>query len=151
MSDTDHPHRPLSDGSASETAPVARPGPMRARAHGHDRPHQSPRRSRAVMVRLSETEHADVAAAAREAGLTPSGYAAEAALAAARGTDKPARQPLRVALAELVATRVEVTRLVRVLAATASGPHQPDGEPAQALGVLARVDWAAAAVVADLP
>jgi ribosomal protein S12 methylthiotransferase accessory factor YcaO len=73
------------------------------------------------MVRLSEAEYTDTATAAREAGLTPSGYAAEAALAAARAEEPPARQPLRVALAELIAARVDLSRLIH-------GPS-PEGVP----------------------
>lgn len=52
-----------------------------------------------------------MADAARCAGLTPSGYAAEAALAAASGQEGAALRPERAALAELVRARVQVRKL----------------------------------------
>jgi hypothetical protein len=70
-----------------------------------------------------------VAEAARGAGLTPSGYAAEAALAAANGVDAPSTAPLREALLELMAARgqvrrfgVNVNQAVRELNATGDVP-----------------------------
>jgi transcriptional regulator with XRE-family HTH domain len=50
-----------------------------------------------------------IEAAARRSGLTTSGFAAEAAIAAARGTQPPASEPWREALAEVMA-RTQVRR-----------------------------------------
>lgn len=83
----------------------------RRRAPGSDRPHVTPRRLRAVLLRYTDDEYRRVADAARCAGLTPSGYAAEAALAAAGGQEAPALRPERAALAELVRARVQVRKL----------------------------------------
>jgi hypothetical protein len=62
-------------------------------------------------LRYTDDEYAEVADAARCAGLTPSGYAAEAALAAASGQEAPALRPERAALAELVRARGQVRKL----------------------------------------
>ncbi len=89
-------------------APVRR---VRRRAPGRDRDHQLPGRPRQIKLRLSHDEYASIAAAARDAGLTPSGYAAETALAAAVGTDPPTATPWRAALAELIEARTQVRRV----------------------------------------
>ena len=101
-------------------------GPAR---RGRDREHLAPGRRRRLFVRLSEVEFADVAAAAHRAGLTPTGYAAEAALAAARGSRPPAAEPWREVLGELLQARAQVRRFganvnqaVRVLQATGEAP-----------------------------
>jgi hypothetical protein len=83
----------------------------RRRAPGRDRTHLTPGRSRAVLLRYTDDEYAEVADAARCAGLTPSGYAAEAALAAANGQDGPTLRPECAALAELVRARGQVRKL----------------------------------------
>ena len=67
-------------------------------------------RGRQVKLRYSEEELGDVAAAAARSGLTPAGFAAEAALAAARGTSPPACEPWRDALLEVMAARTQVRR-----------------------------------------
>lgn len=64
-------------------------GARRARA-GHDRPHATPGRVRRINPSFSADEHADIAAAARRTGLTPTGFCAQAALAVARGNTGPA-------------------------------------------------------------
>lgn len=83
----------------------------RRRAPGRDRTHVMPGRPRAVLLRYTDDEYTEVADAARCAGLTPSGYAAEAALAAANGQEGPALRPERAALAELVRARIQVRKL----------------------------------------
>jgi hypothetical protein len=95
-----------------------------------DRRHQRPGRPRQLKLRLSESEFAELVEAAVDAGLTPSGYAAEAALAAARGTRPSAGQPWRAALGEVMAARAQVRRFgvnvnqaVRVLNATGEAPE----------------------------
>jgi hypothetical protein len=95
-----------------------------------DRRHQRPARPRRLKLRLSESEFAELVDAAVGAGLTPSGYAAEAALATARETRPPADQPWRAALGEVMAARTQVRRFgvnvnqaVRVLNATGEAPE----------------------------
>lgn len=82
-----------------------------------------------MLLRYSDEEYGAVAEAAQAAGLTPSGYAAEAALAAAHGLEAPATAPLREALLELMAARgqvrrfgVNVNQAVRELNATGEAP-----------------------------
>ena len=53
------------------------------RAPGRDRELQRPARTRAMLLRYTESAFAEIGAAARDAGLTPSGYTADAALAMA--------------------------------------------------------------------
>lgn len=77
---------------------------------GRDRRHQRPCRRHRVNLRLTPAEHGALAAAARAAGLTVSGYAAAAALAAAAGVIAPG-SPARQALAELLAARTAVARV----------------------------------------
>ena len=79
-------------------------------AGARDRAHQRPARPRQLKVRRSEAEFAELVEAAVEAGLTPSGYAAEAALATARGAKLPADRPWRAALGEVMSARVQVRR-----------------------------------------
>ncbi len=92
--------------------PVPVPAPrVRRRAPGRDRDHQQPARPRQIKLRVSHHEHAAIAAAARDAGLTPSGYAAEAAIAAATTAQPPSTAPWRTALAELIEARTQVRRI----------------------------------------
>jgi hypothetical protein len=83
----------------------------RRRAPARDRTHVRPGRTRALLLRYTNDEYNEVAEAARCGGLTPSGYAAEAAVAAASGHEGPALRPERAALAELVRARVQVRKL----------------------------------------
>jgi len=55
-----------------------------------------------VLLRLSEHEYEVLAKAAGPAGLTPSGYAAEAALAAARAGAAPGSSQLRAVFEQLL-------------------------------------------------
>lgn len=129
-------------------------GARRVRGVGRDRPLQATGRPRGVSVRLSEAEFADITVTAREAGLTPSGYAAEAILAAARRVDPPDREPLRVALAEMVATRLDLIRVLQLLrGTTTTGEHSASGEADRqaVLRVVLALDRAATAVARDLP
>lgn len=63
------------------------------------------------MLRYTEEEFAAIKQAARDAGLTPTGYAAEAALAAAVGSDAPITAPWRSAMRELMDARAQVRRI----------------------------------------
>ena len=60
------------------------------------------RRPRRVEFSLSDEEFGELGAAAARAGLARGAYAAEAALAVARGVTSPADSPLREALGEFV-------------------------------------------------
>ena len=82
----------------------------RIRSQGRDRDHRHPRRPRLVRVRLGEDEYDVVAAAARASGLTPTGYAAEAALAAARQAGQQAPKADVEAVRELMTTRAQLRR-----------------------------------------
>ena len=82
----------------------------RIRSQGRDRDHRHPRRPRLVRVRLGEDEYDVVAAAARASGLTPTGYAAEAALAAARQAGQQTPSADVEAVRELMTTRAQLRR-----------------------------------------
>ncbi len=83
----------------------------RSRAErGGDRRHQFPGRTKQVFVRLSPTEYDHIAAAAARVDLTPTGYVAETALAAATGTAPSSGQ-----MDTSGATRAELARLQREL------------------------------------
>ena len=84
------------------------PGAGRA---GRYRAHAQPGRTRQVRLRYSDQEYETVAGAADAAGLTTTGYVAEAALAAAAGAEPPTSAPWRDALIELIAARAQVRRI----------------------------------------
>jgi hypothetical protein len=63
-----------------------------------------------VRVWLDEDEYAVIAAAARASGLTPTGYAAEAALAAARRERQQTPHAHVQAVRELMTTRAQLRR-----------------------------------------
>ena len=128
---------------------TARLPPVRRRC-GRDRVHHLPGRLRQIKLRYSEAELADVSAAARRAGLTPSGFAAEAALAAARATAPPASEPWREALTEVMAARAQVRRFganvnqaVRALNATGEPPEWLARAVALAAKAVAELDASA--------
>ena len=108
------------------------------------REHLFPGRGRRITLRLSDEEHAAVAAAAQLAGLTLAGYGARAALAAARGGEPPTQAPLRDALAELMLARTQVRRFGTNVNQAVAALHAT-GSPPPAL--LAAVDLTARAVV----
>lgn len=62
---------------------------------GRYRPHAASGRSRQVRLRYTDDEYATVARAAHAAGLTTTGYVAEAALAAANSLEPPRDAPWR--------------------------------------------------------
>ena len=102
----------LPDGAGGDR-PAARVVAQRSRSVGglpaRDRRHTSGR-ARAVSARFTDEEYDLLAAAAAAAGLTPTGYMAEAALAAAGDTRAPAQSPASEALAELVQARGQLRR-----------------------------------------
>lgn len=117
---------------------------------GRHRAHKSTgqARSRRVMLRLDEEEYAAIAEAAARAGLTPSGYGAAAALAAARGTQVPG-SPARAAFLELVAARAALGKIganLNQLAAAANSGELPTA--AQLMAYFQRVQQIAATVEA---
>ncbi|TNM67586.1 hypothetical protein FHN55_09000 [Streptomyces sp. NP160] len=111
-------------------------------------------RDRQVKFRATAEEHALLVEAARSAGLTPSGYAAEAALAAARGVRAPSLLPVREALVELMAARTQVRRFavnvnqaVKALNATGEAPEWLATAVAITDRAVLRLDGAAADLV----
>jgi hypothetical protein len=103
-----------------------------------------------VLLRCTDEESAALVGAARRGELTPSGYAAEAAVAAARGSEPPAAAPWRDALVELMAARAQVHRFgsnvnqaVRALNATGEPPERLALAVALAANAVAERDEAA--------
>jgi hypothetical protein len=91
-----------------------------------------------VFVRLSKDEYDDLAGAAARVELTPTGYVAEAALAAARGTtqvDAPldgsgvTRAELARLQRELFATRTALARIAANLHQAAAARVSTSGAP----------------------
>ena len=130
------------------------------RGPGRNRQRQALARDRQVKVRLSTGEWEAIAAAARIAGVTPSGYLAEVAVAAAASSAVSLRGPLHWALAEVISTRAVLGGVgARLEQATSSGgAHQlglqapgPPQVVAQARQVVARLDAAASAILRSLP
>ena len=106
-------------------------------------------------LRVSVDEYTAIAGAAREAGLDPSGYAAETALAAAAGTDPPSAAPWRTALAELIEARTQVRRIgtninqaARAINADGEPPPWLERAASTAERALERLDLSAAALQA---
>jgi len=79
--------------------------PARYRGHG------GTPRSCQVRLRFTEAELAAVTSAADRAGLTPSGYAAEVAVAAALRLEAPSLVPWNEALAGLALARSQLRRI----------------------------------------
>lgn len=106
-----------------------------------------------MSVRLGEDEHDDLVAAARLAGLTTTGYVAQAAVAAARGAAAELGEPVvegvsRAELAqvqrELFAARTAVNRLSADLDQTvADGGPATDGVIGLCVRSVQRLDDAA--------
>ncbi len=103
-----------------------------------------------MMLRYDENEFAAVSEAARRSGLTPSGFAAEVALAHATGGRPPKGEPLREALRELIAARTQVRRFavnvnqaVAVLHGTGEAPEWLARATELTTRAVARLDAAA--------
>jgi hypothetical protein len=135
--------------------PDTTPRWSRQRATGRDRRHLTPGRPRQVKIRYTDDEYATLADAAGLAGLTPTGYAAEAALAAARDAAPPSTAPWRVALTELMSARGQVRRFgnnvnqaARAFNALGEAPEWLDRAVAVTERAVARLDEAAASVAA---
>jgi hypothetical protein len=111
------------------------------------RQHRFPGRDKVVKVRYDADEHAAVASAAGQAGLTTAGYVASAALAAATESPPPTQAPLRDLLGELLAARTALRRYAvnvnQAVAALNSGAEVPVWLQRAAAGAsraVARVD-----------
>ncbi|MTK05436.1 hypothetical protein [Micromonospora sp. CP22] len=129
---------------------------------GADRRHQFPGRRQRINLRLDEAEHSDVVTAANRAGLTPTGFCADAALAAARSTTAPGaliagtgvtRAELAAMQRELFAARTAITRTgtnlnqaTAALNATGEAPIWLDHAVKRCVQALDRLD----ALVADI-
>lgn len=122
---------------------------------GRYRPHTKPGRPRQVRVRYTDQEYAAVERAAHAAGLTTTGYVAEAALAAALSLEPPRWAPWRTALVELMETRRQIRRIgvninqaARALNATGEAPAWIEQALTMTTRSMARVDDAAADIAA---
>ena len=111
------------------------------------------RRSHRVVVLLDDVEFEDVRQAARAAGMTEGGWAAEAALAAARSEAAPEAGLARQVLLELMASRTQVRRVgvnlnqaVAALNATGEPPAWLAHAAATARRVVVHLDETATAV-----
>jgi hypothetical protein len=111
------------------------------------RQHRFPGRDKVVKVRYDADEHAAVASAAGQAGLTTAGYVASAALAAATDSPPPTQAPLRELLSELLVARTALRRYAvnvnQAVAALNSGAEVPVWLQRAAAGAsraVARVD-----------
>ena len=97
---------------------------------GRDRRHLFPGRHRAVNARFTEDEYAELTAAADLAGLTPTGFCAQAALDAARdlhtATELVEHQALGDLQAELFQARVALNHLRAKLSRTQDPAATPD-------------------------
>ncbi len=116
---------------------------------GRDREHDGPARLNRVNLRLSADEHADIAVGARLAGLTPAGFCAQAALAAARGEVAPGpseeREQLRQLGLALMAAVSALNRIGTNLNQVVTKLHSTDEVPAELARVVAMVERRAAA------
>jgi hypothetical protein len=127
--------------------------PHAPRRPSRRRPRQPAGRVRSVRFSLTEEEFADLGAAAADAGLARGAYAAQAALAAARGTISVADSPERQALAELIRSAGLVRRIgmnlnQAVARLNATGQRSADLLPyaAESFRKAERLDAAAEAV-----
>lgn len=134
---------------------AAHPATAGGQRVGHYRPHTKPGRPRQVRLRYTDEEYAAVERAAYAAGLTPTGYVAEAALAAAASVEPPRFTPWRSTLVELMDARNQVRRIgvninqvARALNATGEPPTWIEHALEMTSRSLRRVDDAAATVSA---
>jgi hypothetical protein len=111
------------------------------------------RRRRRCDTRFTEEEFAVIETAAARAGLTPTGYVAEAALAVARGTAPPSTSPLRELVVELAQLRTQVRRVgtnlnqaVAALNATGEAPVWLPEAAALCVRAVERVDAVSSAI-----
>ncbi len=89
----------------------------------------APRQFR-LTPRFTDGEIRELERAAEAAGLTPTGYLAQTAVAAARAAATPHLDPMRGAIAELVATRTAVNRVGANLNQAVAALHVTGETPA---------------------
>jgi uncharacterized protein (DUF1778 family) len=138
---------------AASTAPRARRG-----GRGRDRGHVFPGRNVRANARFSEGEWGEIREAAARAGLTPTGYMAAAALAAARGTVPPVGSLTRDALAELMAARraltafaTNVNQAARVLNSGGEEPEWLERAAELSSSAVGRINAATVELLARMP
>ena len=112
-----------------------------------------PGRTQRITIAYDQDEFCAVRVAAAAAGLTPTGYVAEAALAAAIDQLPPRVEPLREVLLELMAARTQVRRFgvnvnqaVRELNTTGTAPEWLSNAVALTSRAVRRIDGAATQV-----
>jgi hypothetical protein len=122
------------------------------------RSRQAVPRPKVVQFSLTEDEFAQVSKAAAQSGLARGAFAAEAALAVARGVPGPARSPLREALIELMSAAGLVRRVgtnlnQAVARLNATGQRGEDLVPAAqfCVRVIRHLDEAAEQVRRNVP
>lgn len=126
------------------------PGLAASTLPGRHRNHLFPARPRRLTPRFSDAELAAIAAAAAAVGVTPTGFCADAALAAARqesesGGGRQDRQALAVLQRQLFDAATALTQTAAALAAhEPSGPR--DAAVAACLQVVEHLDEVAARV-----
>jgi mobilization protein NikA len=131
---------------------------VRERGRAGRRSRQPAPRSHLVKFFLTDQELAELSEAASRAGLAKGAFAAEAALAAARGLAVPVGSPFRDALVELMRAaglvrRIGVNLNQAVARLNATGQRGEDlGPAAQMCGrVVQRLDEAAEQVQRSIP
>ncbi|MGQ4357398.1 MobC family plasmid mobilization relaxosome protein [Streptomyces drozdowiczii] len=142
-----HQEAPVTGGEANSDARREQSSP-----HAPAFPDRMPRRrsrnpsqrTRKTTTRLSDTEHAEIAAAAKQHNVTVARFLAVAGLAAARGsTVLHTNERLDAAIDELAALRTALARIGNNINQIAyvlnSGGHPRAGELEHALGALARL------------
>lgn len=82
-----------------------------------------------MKLTLNEREHDLLRAGAAVTGLTPAGFATEAALAAARKATPPTGSPFRDLLAELIQDRKQVQRIGTNLNQAVAKLHATGADP----------------------
>jgi len=95
-------------GSVADQTGLDEPAGVVGWPRGRDRRHLYPGRPKRVAATFTEQEMADIQAAAAAVGMTPTGYLAEAGLAAARGTPPATLDPAWERLAELQAALFDI-------------------------------------------
>ena len=137
-----------------EQPPTAKPGP--GDRVGRYRPHTHPARTKRLQLRYTKAEYTAVAQAAHNAGLTTTGYAADAALATALTLEPPTAEPWRAVQIELIEARNQVRRIgtninqaARALNATGEPPPWLQRALTIADRAVARLDDAATAIAAQ--
>lgn len=145
--DNRHQGAPVSGGEANSDARSEQPSlntpafPDRMPRRRSRNPSQ---RTRKTTTRLSDTEHAEIAAAAKQRNVTVARFIAAAGLAAARGsTPLHSNERLDAAIDELAALRTALARIGNNVNQIAyvlnSGGRPRAGELEHALGALARL------------